>query len=151
MVTSSPNSLKVNFDGVTFKDIGRAGLGVVVRDSQGQALALLSERVPLPFSSDLVEALATVRAISLALEIGCLSFILEGDLECVINTLSSNEDFLSPFGHILDSAKALTESSCISFFHECRLGNFVARRTSLDILGLKARTKMRRFLYLCIN
>ena len=151
MVTSSPNSLKVNFDGATFKDIGRVGLGVVVCDSQGQALALLSERVPLPFSSDLVEALATVRAISLALEIGCLSFILEGDLERVINTLSSNEDFLSPFGHILDSAKALTESSCISFFHVCRLGNFVARRTSLDILGLKARIKMRRFLYLCIN
>ena len=51
-----PNSLKVNFDGATFKNIGRAGLGVVVCDSQGQALALLPERVPLPFSSDLVEA-----------------------------------------------------------------------------------------------
>ena len=115
-------------------------------------LASLSERVPFPFSSDLVEALAAVRAISFALEIGCLSFILEGDLEHVINTLNSNEDSLSPFGHILDSAKALTESSCISFFHVCRLGNFVACRTSLDILGLKARIKMRRFfLYLCIN
>ena len=98
-------------------------------------MALLPERVPLPFSSDLVEALATVRAISFALEIGCLSFILEGDLDRVINTLSSNEDFLSPFGHILDSAKALTESSCISFLHVCRLRNFVARRPALDVLG----------------
>ena len=131
----SPPPLILNFDGATFKDIGRAGLGVVVRDSQGQALALLSERVPLPFSSDLVEALATVWAISFALEIGCLSFILEGDLGRVINTLSSNEDFLSPFGHILDSAKALTESSCISFFHVCWLGNFVARRAGHKYFG----------------
>ena len=46
----SPPPLILNFDGATFKDIGRAGLGVVVRDNQGQALALLSERVPLPFS-----------------------------------------------------------------------------------------------------
>ena len=131
----SPPPLILNFDGATFKDIGRAGLGVVVRDSQGQALALLSERVPLPFSSDLVEALATVRAISFALEIGCLSFILEGDLERVINTLSSSEHFLSPFGHILDSTKALTESSCISFFHVCQLGNFVARRAGSRYFG----------------
>ncbi|XP_075650224.1 uncharacterized protein LOC142620799 [Castanea sativa] len=121
-----PNSLKVNFDGATFKDIGRAGLGVVVRDCQGHALASLSERVPFPFSSDLVEALAAARAISFALEIGYLSFILEGDSEHVINTLSSNEDSLSPFGHILDSAKALTESGCISFSHVRRLGNSVA-------------------------
>ena len=119
MVTSSPNSLKVNFDGATFKDIGRAGLGVVVCDNQGQALASLSERVPFPFSLDLVNALVAVRVISFALEIGCLSFILEGDFEHVINTLSSNEDSLSPFGHILDLAKALIESSCISFFHVC--------------------------------
>ena len=128
MVTSSPNSLKVNFDGATFKDIGRDGLGVVVRDNQGQALASLSEWVPFPSSSDLVEALVAVQAISFALEIGCLSFILEGDFERVINTLSNNEDSLSPFGHILDLAKALIESSCISFFHICWLGNSVARK-----------------------
>ena len=121
-----PNSLKVNFDGETFKDIGKVGLGVVVCESQGQALGLRSEGVPLPFSSDLVEALAAAWAISFALEIGCLSFILEGDSERVINTFSNNEDSFSPFGHILDSAKALTESGCISFSHVRRLGNSVA-------------------------
>ena len=65
-------------------------------------------------------------AISFALKIGCLSIILEGDSERVINTLSSNEDSLSPFGHILNLAKAMTESSCISFSHVRRLGNSVA-------------------------
>ena len=39
------NYLKVNFDGATFKDIGKAGLGVVIRDSHGQVIASPSEQV----------------------------------------------------------------------------------------------------------
>ena len=110
------SSLKVNFDGATFKDVGKVGLGVVIRDNQGQTLASQSEQISLPFFSDMVEALATARAISFALETGCSSFILEGDSKRVINTLSRNEDSFSPFGHILTSAKALTDSSNIYFF-----------------------------------
>ena len=44
----------------------------------------------------------------------------------MINTLNSNGDSLSPFGHILDLAKALTESCCISFWHVRQLGNSIA-------------------------
>ena len=51
-----PNYLKVNFDGATFKDIGRAGLSVVMRDNHGQVIASLSDQVNLLFSSNMVEA-----------------------------------------------------------------------------------------------
>ena len=98
-------SLKVNFDGATFKDIGKAGLGAVIRNSSGQVLASISKQVPLLHTSDIVEALAAARAISFALELGFSSFILEGDSEVIINRLKSDEATLSPFGHILDSAK----------------------------------------------
>ena len=37
------NSLKINFDGALFKDINKAGLGVVVRNDHGQVLASLLE------------------------------------------------------------------------------------------------------------
>ena len=120
------NSLKVNFDGALFKDIGKVGLGVVIRNNQGQAIASLSEQIPLPFSSDVVEALAAARAISFARELGCFSFILEGDSDVVIKTLISEEESLSPCGHILTSAKANTDVSCsIIFSHVRRIGNFV--------------------------
>ena len=95
-----PNYLKVNFDGATFKDIGRVGLGVVIRDNHGQVIASLSEQVNLLFSSNMVEAQATARAMSFALEIGYSSFILEGDSESVIKTLNSKGESFSPFGHI---------------------------------------------------
>ena len=59
-------------------------------------------KVPLPHTSDIVEALAAARAISVALELGFSSFILEGDSEVVIRSLKSDDASLSPFSHILD-------------------------------------------------
>ena len=78
--------LKVNFDGATFKDIGRAGLGVVIRDFVGQVIASFSKQVHLPHSSNIIETLAIARAISFALELGFFNFILKGDSEVVIKS-----------------------------------------------------------------
>ena len=104
-----------------------AGLGVVIRNSLGQPIASISELVNLPYSSDIVEAMAAARAIYFAQEIGLNSFILEGDSEAVIKCLRSDDDSFSPFGHILAAAKATTETNCcISFSHIRRLGNSVA-------------------------
>ncbi|KAK9983869.1 hypothetical protein SO802_033394 [Lithocarpus litseifolius] len=102
------------------------GLGVIIRNNLGQVLASLSEQIQLPFSSDLVEALAAARAISFAQELNFSNFILEGDSELVIKALKNNDESLSPFGHILASAKAITDVNCISFSHTRRLGNAVA-------------------------
>ena len=115
--------VKINFDGVTFNDINKAGLGVVIWDSFGQVLASLSEQIQLPFSSDLVEAMATARALSFVAELGFSRFILEGDSELIIK---SNEDSLAPFGHILEVAKSTTDVNRVSFTHVRRLGNAVA-------------------------
>ena len=70
------NSLKINFDGVTFKDIGKASLGVVIRNDQGQEIASHSEQISLPHFLVMVEALAAARAISFAQDLGFSSFIL---------------------------------------------------------------------------
>ena len=100
---------------------------VVIWNSLGQPIASLSELVNLPYSSDIVEAMAAARAIYFAQEIGLTSFILEGNSEGVIRCLRSDDDSFSPYGHILAVAKATTETSCcISFSHIRRLGNSVA-------------------------
>lgn len=100
------NSLKLNFDRATFKDVGKIGLGVVICNNLGLAIASLLEKISLPHFLDIVETLAVARAISFALAIGCSSFILEGDFELVIKTLNREEDSLSPFDYILALAKA---------------------------------------------
>uniref|UniRef100_A0A7N2LAT9 RNase H type-1 domain-containing protein n=1 Tax=Quercus lobata TaxID=97700 RepID=A0A7N2LAT9_QUELO len=57
---------KINFDGAIFENMDLAGLGFVVRDEHGMIIASLSQRIPLPSSVDMVEALAARLAHSLA-------------------------------------------------------------------------------------
>ena len=97
--------LKINFDGAIFRETEEAGLGVVIRDSHGQVLASLAEKIKLPSCSDEVEALAVVRAITLAMDLNLPSFIVEGDSEVVISALRSEEDSFSSFGHLISSIK----------------------------------------------
>ena len=122
-----PSLLKINFDGVVFREIEEAGLGVVVRDSHCQVLASLAEKIKLPSCSDEVEALAAVRAITLAMDLNLPSFIVEGDSEVVISALRSEEDSFSSFGHLISSVKHyLVSCNCVSFMHIRRSGNSVA-------------------------
>ena len=59
----------------------RSELGVVVRDHLGTMTTSLSEKVRLPSSSDDVEAMATVKAISFVIDLNLPSIIVEGDSE----------------------------------------------------------------------
>ncbi|XP_050259880.1 uncharacterized protein LOC126704942 [Quercus robur] len=122
-----PPLIKINFDGALFKDTEEAGLGVAVRDSHGNILASLAEKIRMPSSSDEVEALAAVRAITLAMDLNLPSFIVEGDSEVVISALRKKEDSFSSFGHLISSVKQiLVNCNCISFSHTRRSGNSVA-------------------------
>ena len=48
---------KINFDGATFQDQKMAGIGVVIRNSGGQVIGALSDRINLPAIVDDIEAL----------------------------------------------------------------------------------------------
>ncbi|XP_050281886.1 uncharacterized protein LOC126722781 [Quercus robur] len=69
---------KINFDGAIFENMDLAGLGFVVRDEHGMIVATLSQRIPLPSSVDMVEALAARCALIFAQEISILTVELEG-------------------------------------------------------------------------
>ncbi|KAK9989426.1 hypothetical protein SO802_029665 [Lithocarpus litseifolius] len=128
---------KVYFDGATFPELGKAGLGVVVQNWEGNVMASLSEQAPLPFSPDIVEAMAAARAISFAQELGIRPFILEGDSEVVIETFMAAEESLSSFGHIISLAKStLDTNECISFSRTVRCGNKVAHNLARHVRGL---------------
>ena len=99
---------------------------MIVRDSNGQAIASLSEQTSLPFSLEIAEAMAATRALSFVQDLGFTSFILEEDSANVINTLNSEEMSLSTYGHILSLAKSmLVVGSCVSFSHVCHSRNNV--------------------------
>ena len=90
-------------------------------------IASLAEKIKLPSSSDEVETLAAVRAVTLAMDLNLPSFIVERDSEVVISALRKEEESFSSFGHLISSIKHYLHScSSISFSHTRKWGNSVA-------------------------
>ncbi|XP_065629932.1 uncharacterized protein LOC136067675 [Quercus suber] len=123
----STMKFKITFDGVVFKEEKRAGLGVVIRNHQGQVHASLTENVALPPSIMEVEALAAIRVVSFEVELGVSSIIIEGEFEVVIKAMRSEEESLSTYGHLIAAARQIMDSfSSLSFTHTHRQGNNLA-------------------------
>ncbi len=76
---SAQHSYKVNFNGAIFKESNERGIGVVICDLAGMVIATLSHKVKTVHSVEMIEALATKRAILLAMEVGLFDVELEGD------------------------------------------------------------------------
>ena len=54
--------MKVNFDGAVFGDSHEAGVGVVIRNEQGEVMASFSEKIATPSSVEVLKMLAAKRA-----------------------------------------------------------------------------------------
>nr|POE78215.1 hypothetical protein CFP56_62013 [Quercus suber] len=98
---------KVNYDGAIFKDLGAAGLGVIIRDSVGRVIGALAERIPLPSSVAMVEALACRRAVLFAMELSVFDATFEGDAEIVYKALREGDSNHPEFGLIINDSLRL--------------------------------------------
>ena len=86
--TPSSKWFKINFDGATFVAENKFGIGVVIRDSQGMVIASLSQLLPQTFQAVEVKALAAVRVLEFASELGIAQVVLKGDSKVVLNALA---------------------------------------------------------------
>ena len=118
---------KGNFDAAFFDTSGCAGVGVVFRDSQGQVIAALSQKIPLVQSVELAEAMAARRALLFAKELSLFDVEIEGDCSRVLAALIMARSCSTLFGHVIDECKSLGASlrSC-KFNHVRREGNRLA-------------------------
>lgn len=95
----------MNYDGATFNEQGKAGIVVVIRNSEGAVMASLSQQVPLPATVAQVEALAARRAIEFALEVGITQAIIKGDSDIIFKDLTSPGLSLALHGHLNHDVK----------------------------------------------
>ena len=126
--TSPPSDwYKANFDAAIFNDVGRAGLGVIIRDSQGLTMAALAQNVLLASLVVEMEALAATQAVELAVEIGLDKIISEGDSSIVIRGLTDQVPNFASLGFLIKEANELANRlTHVKFQHVGREGNSVA-------------------------
>ena len=118
---------KVNFHGEVFSSQKCAGVGVMIRDSNGQVIAALSRKLNAPLGALEVEAKAFDVGLEFARDVGVQDFILEGDSLVVYNALYG---FSTPLSMIASIVRGIL-MSCgpldrIDFFHVKMQGNRLA-------------------------
>ena len=109
-----------------FDESDEAGLGVVIRNSEGQVMVALFEKIKKPPSVMALELLAARRAAILVSETGFQQSCFEGDSEVVVKSLGGCGMEKSVVGHILkDTLSYVSLLKNYSFFHVNRQGNAI--------------------------
>ena len=97
---------KANFDAALFDSSNMAGIGVVIRDYNGNVIGALSQKIALPQSIEHAEALAASRAVAFAKELSLFEVIFEGDCLRIIKAINTMEPCHTLFGHIIEEIRS---------------------------------------------
>ena len=121
------NKYNINYDGAISNAKNKAGIGVVVRDCNGEVMASLIQQLEQAYQPVEVEAIAACRAVEFGNEIGVDCAIVEGDSEVIVKALRNNDNGLIPFAPLInDVSLFLGLFSELSYSHIRRDGNKVA-------------------------
>ena len=118
---------KINIDATLNVHGQMSGLGVVIRDCNGQVMASLCSQLGVCYSPEIAEVLAIRRGLRLAMETGLVPVVLESDASVVVNAIGSQDRSSYDVGIIIHDISCLLRSPCfnsISFVP--RLANKVA-------------------------
>ena len=122
------HSYKANFDAAVFQATNTVGIGVIIRDSNGDVIGALFMPIPLSQLVAELEALACRRAVQFALEIGLRRVTFEGDSVTVINSIDVRGfPIFFPYGNIIVDIRFQASAFQFSCFcHVKRNCNIVA-------------------------
>ncbi|KAL0007614.1 hypothetical protein SO802_009116 [Lithocarpus litseifolius] len=81
------DTVKTNFDGAWFTESDDAGIGVVIRNSEGEVMATMSEKILKPPSIEILELLAARCAVVFIVETRFHQAVI--DAESVVMSLQS--------------------------------------------------------------
>ncbi|KAF5450904.1 hypothetical protein F2P56_031219, partial [Juglans regia] len=136
-----PGCLKVNLDAGFDKTRQHMGIGIVIRDSSGDAQVTLAAPRSFVPSAYLAECYALFRAVSLCQELGFELVEFESDAKNVVDAINSNSSDMSWPGQIIEDIRLIMETHQnwkLSFIR--RVGNQAAH--VLAKLGLSLESEL---------
>ena len=98
---------KLKYDAPLFSDLGKTGVGVVIRNEKGEVMAAMTACGPAIQTSEEAELLACRRALEFVVDAGFYRLIIEGDNSNVTHAISSSADNNSLFGNVVDDIRHL--------------------------------------------
>ena len=116
-----------------FGEEQEAGIGVVIRNNEGQVLAALLEKVRMPATVEILEMLAARKVATFARELRFSQVCFEGDAKLVVKCLQSGSVSNVLAGHLAKdfmSIRGYFQSS--SIIHVRWQGNYVAYALARD-------------------
>ena len=81
-------SVKTNYDGAMFGESNMAGIGMVIRNCEGQVLAAFFEKIAKPPTMEILELLTAQCTVSYTAESSYDQFVCVGDSESVVSPTS---------------------------------------------------------------
>ena len=119
--------MKDNFDEAVFREDQETGIGVVIRNNEGQMLAALFEKVIMPTTVEILEMLAARRAAVFARELGYHKVCFEGDVELVVKSLQTRTDSNVLASHLVNDFMSIRGYfQSYSIIHIRQQGNHVS-------------------------
>ena len=101
----SVDFVKINVDGAVFPDENKFGIGVVIRNHEGQVLASQSLKLHQAYSPGLIEDIVVYSGIILASDIGFHKVVVEGDSKVVMMVLQHGREILKPNGLLIEDIR----------------------------------------------
>ncbi|KAL0285140.1 UNVERIFIED_CONTAM: hypothetical protein Sangu_2792800 [Sesamum angustifolium] len=135
-IAPSADCIKINFDVAVFAAEGAIGVRAVARDSQGQCMAWLAQRVIRAGDGELAEAWVAREAVQLDVRKGWRKVVIEGDCASLIHKLADSIRDFSHLDPIVADILIYAEN-----FHFClfswvkRSGNVVAHHLAHSTVG----------------
>ena len=118
---------KVNTDGTVFTKHKSVGIGVVVRDSNGEVIAALCKRRAGQMGALETEALAMEAAVQFAVDVGLREVVFEGDSLSLCNMIQGSTEVQLSIQNIVDGIKSqLPHFRVAEVSHVKRQGNVPA-------------------------
>ncbi|XP_042983169.1 uncharacterized protein LOC122312591 [Carya illinoinensis] len=101
----SPMCWSVNLIGM------RVGVGIIVRDSDGEILACLCISVNYLLKPACAKAYALRRAMFFCLELGCTNAVFEGDSLIVVNAANSEDEMSIDYSVIIEDTRKMLNNN----------------------------------------